>query len=370
VTATGPTTPLERAPVAEAPLLSVNDLHVTFRGRSGQDSRNSVYAVRGVSFGLGRGDTVGLVGESGSGKSVTALSLVGLLPDTADVTARAITLADEPITGLSPKAMRALRGRRLAMVFQDPMTSLNPLMPIGRQVAEMLTTHERGLSRAERRQRVIDLLADVRIPEPDKRYKSFPHEFSGGMRQRVMIAMAMALRPEVLIADEPTTALDVTIQDQILRLMRRLQRESGTSILLITHDLGVVASLCSRVLVMYAGLILEEAPVDQLFARPLHPYTLGLLGSLPSARADTDEPLQSIPGQPPDMTNPPPGCPFVDRCQHARARCQTHRPPYYSVGAGHRSLCWLLDPAAPADGNPFAGVTATALAETAEKVSP
>ncbi|MDR1512927.1 MAG: ABC transporter ATP-binding protein, partial [Propionibacteriaceae bacterium] len=288
-----------------APLLEVSNLRTTFRGHKGKDGRDSVYAVRGVSFAVGRGETVGVVGESGSGKSVTALSLIGLLPTTALVESDAMTLEDQSIAGLDKKALRRLRGSRVAMVFQDPMTSLNPLMPIGRQIDEMLLEHDKTLSRSQRRERVLELLREVRIPEAEKRYSSLPHEFSGGMRQRVMIAIAMALRPKLLIADEPTTALDVTIQDQILRLMRRLQLEHDMSILLITHDLGVVAGLAKRVVVMYGGLIMEEAPVARLFAQPLHPYTMGLLNSLPSVRAGSSEPLESIPGSPPDMTAPP-----------------------------------------------------------------
>ena len=338
--------------------LDVANLRTSFRTGRRADPGPPVQAVRGVSFRLERGETVGVVGESGSGKSVTAMSLLDLLPDTATVAADHLTLDGRSIIGLGRQQLRALRGRQIAMVFQDPMTSLNPLVPIGQQIGEMFIAHQRGLTRAERKARVVDLLRQVHIPEPEKRYRSYPHEFSGGMRQRVMIAMAMALRPQILIADEPTTALDVTIQDQILRLMRRLQTESGTAILLITHDLAVVAGLCSRVIVMYGGLIMEEAPVTALFERPLHPYTIGLIESLPSFQADSER-LTSIPGSPPDMTATTPGCPFAPRCRYARVRCERQRPGYYSAGPGHRSMCWLLDPAAPATDSPFGAADAS-----------
>jgi oligopeptide transport system ATP-binding protein len=335
------------------PLLEVRNLRTTFRSRARSGGDVPVQAVRGVGFELGRAETVGVVGESGSGKSVTALSLIKLLPATAGVETETMTLDGVSIAQLSQKQLRALRGRRIAMVFQDPMTSLNPLMRIGQQIDEMIAAHDHSLTRKQRKQRVIELLAEVRIPEPERRYRSYPHEFSGGMRQRVMIAMAMALRPEILVADEPTTALDVTIQDQILRLMRRLQDEHQTSILLITHDLAVVAGLCSRVIVMYGGLIMEEAPTAKLFSQPMHPYTIGLLASLPSLRSGTADRLASIPGTPPDMTAPPPGCPFAPRCIYARVRCEQELPAYYAAGDGHRSRCWLLDPEAPSDSSPF-----------------
>jgi oligopeptide transport system ATP-binding protein len=339
----------------EAPLLRVRDLVTTFRpGRRGAGDP-AVQAVRGVSFEVGAGQSIGVVGESGSGKSVTALSLLRLLPDTAVVQAGQLALSGQSIATLSPRGLRDLRGQRIAMVFQDPMTSLNPLMPVGRQIEEMLVVHHSGLGRAERRRRVIELLERVRIPEPARRYHDYPHQFSGGMRQRALIAMAIALRPALLIADEPTTALDVTIQDQILRLLRQLQVESATSILLITHDLAVVAGLCSQVIVMYGGLIMEQASVADLFARPLHPYTMGLLASLPALRAQAGTRLESIPGTPPDMTQPPPGCPFAPRCRFARVKCALQRPGFYSAGAGHRSACWLLDRQAPATDSPFGG---------------
>ena len=239
------------------------------------------------------------------------------------------------------------------MIFQDPMTSLNPLMQMGDQVGEMLWEHDRSISKEERDKKVLELFRLVRIPEPEKRLKSYPHEFSGGMRQRVMIAMALACRPELLIADEPTTALDVSIQDQILKLMRSLQEEIGMSIMFITHDLGVVAELCDRVAVMYGGLIMEEAEIIDIFQKPLHPYTMGLMASIPALNQDKTRMLKSIPGSPPDMINPPKGCPFAPRCPYTMRICADEIPPYIQCENNRRSMCWLLDPEAPADGNPF-----------------
>ena len=239
------------------------------------------------------------------------------------------------------------------MIFQDPMSSLNPLIPVGKQVEEMLKIHHKELTREQLRRQVLELFGQVRIPEPEKRLKEFPHQFSGGMRQRVMIAMALANKPDLLIADEPTTALDVTIQDQILKQLRTLQQESGASIIFITHDLGVVAELCQRVLVMYGGLIMEEAPIDDLFENPGHPYTMGLMASIPALNQDKTGRLPSIPGSPPDMTNPPQGCPFSPRCPYARKICAAQCPPYVSLGENRRSMCWLLQPDAPAENNPF-----------------
>ena len=242
------------------------------------------------------------------------------------------------------------------MIFQDPMSSLNPLIPVGKQVGEMLWSHNRALTVLEREKRTVELFSMVRIPEPEKRLKSYPHEFSGGMRQRVMIAMALACNPRLLIADEPTTALDVSIQDQILKLLRRLQSESDMSILFVTHDLGVVAELCSRVVVMYGGLIMEEAPIDDIFERPMHPYTQGLLASIPSINQDKTQRLHPIPGSPPDMIHPPEGCPFAPRCPQARGICLSKMPPYTVCGEGRRSMCWLLTQEAPAEDNPFKSI--------------
>ena len=329
-------------------VLQVRDLCTSFMTSNGE-----VKAVRGVSFDVEKGKTLGIVGESGSGKSVTSLSILKLLGSTGRITAGSIKLDGEELTGKSRKEMRKVRGARVAMIFQDPMTSLNPLIPLGDQVGEMIWEHQKDVDKAERERRVLELFKMVRIPEPEKRLKSYPHEFSGGMRQRVMIAMALACRPELLIADEPTTALDVSIQDQILKLMRALQKEIGMSIMFITHDLGVVAELCDRVAVMYGGLLMEEADIVDIFKRPMHPYTMGLMASIPDMNQERDKKLQPIPGSPPDMIHPPKGCPFAPRCPYAMRICMEEIPPYAITGANRRSMCWLLDAEAPSEGNPF-----------------
>ncbi len=316
-------------------------------------SNGEVQAVRGVSFEVKRAEIVGIVGESGSGKSITNMSLLKLLPDTAVIKDGSVMFQGRDLTKLSMKELREIRGEKIAMIFQDPMSSLNPLIPVGDQVAEMIRIHHRNKSREAVRQEVLKRFVEVRIPEPEKRYHAYPHEFSGGMRQRVMIAMALANNPELLIADEPTTALDVTIQDQIIRQMRELKEQHGTSIIFITHDLGVIAELCEKVEVMYGGLIMEEAPIDELFEHPSHPYTLGLLESMPSIQQDKAERLIPIPGSPPDMTNPPAGCPFAPRCRYARKICAAELPELQPVGEGHSARCWLLDPEAPSEQNPF-----------------
>ena len=299
-------------------LLRVDNLKTSFMTSNGE-----VQAVRGVSFEVKRAEIVGIVGESGSGKSITNMSLLKLLPDTAVIKDGSVMFQGRDLTKLSMKELREIRGEKIAMIFQDPMSSLNPLIPVGDQVAEMIRIHHRDKSREAVKQEVLKRFVEVRIPEPEKRYHAYPHEFSGGMRQRVMIAMALANNPELLIADEPTTALDVTIQDQIIRQMRELKEKHNTGIIFITHDLGVIAELCEKVEVMYGGLIMEEAPIDALFEQPSHPYTLGLLESMPSIRQDKAERLIPIPGSPPDMTNPPAGCPFAPRCRYARNICAT-----------------------------------------------
>lgn len=316
-------------------------------------SNGEVQAVRGVSFEVRRGEIVGIVGESGSGKSITNMTLLKLLPDTAVIKDGRAMFQGQDLTKLSMKELRKIRGEKIAMIFQDPMSSLNPLIPVGEQVAEIIRIHHSDRSREAVKQEVLKRFAEVRIPEPEKRYHAYPHEFSGGMRQRVMIAMALANNPELLIADEPTIALDVTIQDQIIRQMRELKEQHGTSIIFITHDLGVIAELCEKVEVMYGGLIMEEAPIDELFEHPSHPYTLGLLESMPSIQQDKAERLIPIPGSPPDMTNPPAGCPFAPRCRYARKICAAELPELQPVGEGHSARCWLLDPEAPAEQNPF-----------------
>ena len=330
------------------PILQIENLKTSFMTSNGE-----VQAVRGVSFSVGKGEIVGLVGESGSGKSVTSMSILKLLADTARIKEGKILFEGEDLTQYSKAQMRKIRGGKISMIFQDPMSSLNPLIPVGKQVAEMIREHHPEKSKEDIKKEVLELFARVRIPEPEKRYKSFPHEFSGGMRQRVMIAMALANRPELLIADEPTTALDVTIQDQILKQLRELKKEYGTSIIFITHDLGVVAELCDRVVVLYGGLVMEEASIFDIFEHPSHPYTLGLLASIPALDQDKNKRLLPIPGSPPDMTKPPVGCPFAPRCPYARVICGSELPQMTEVSDGHHSRCWLLSPDAPKEQNPF-----------------
>jgi peptide/nickel transport system ATP-binding protein len=321
------------APAPTAPLLAVENLRVAFAGDDGRET----LAVDGVDFALERGRTLGLVGESGSGKSVTSLAVMGLLPKNARVTG-AVQLDGVDLMGLPDRRLRDIRGDRMAMIFQEPMTSLNPSYTIGDQIAEAVLRH-RAVSRREARLRAVEMLRRVRIPSPESRADDYPHRLSGGMRQRAMIAMALACDPELLIADEPTTALDVTIQAQILELMRQLKAETGTAIILITHDLGVVAEVAEDAAVMYAGQIVERAAVTVLFAEPQHPYTIGLLGALP--RLDRRrERLATIEGAVPNMTVPSPGCRFAPRCPFADERCRTVPPPVVTVAPGHVSRCW------------------------------
>jgi peptide/nickel transport system ATP-binding protein len=312
-------------------LLEVNDLHVAFNTPDGV-----VKAVRGVSFAVDRGRTLGIVGESGSGKSVSTQTIVGLTRG-ARVSGQA-TLDGEDLLGASPEALRRIRGAKIGMIFQDPLSSLHPYYRVGWQIMEMIRQHERGTSKAKAKQRAIDLLDAVGIPSPRQRVDNYPHEFSGGMRQRVM--MAMALNPAVLVADEPTTALDGTVQAQVLDVMRGVQREFGTAIILITHDLGVIADMADDVVVMYGGQVMERASRRELFYRNHHPYTEGLLKSLPGAAGAGK--LTPIAGTPPSLINPPPGCPFEPRCVHAHDRCST-KPPLLTISAdgGHESSCWL-----------------------------
>ncbi|MNH99545.1 Oligopeptide transport ATP-binding protein OppD [compost metagenome] len=317
-------------------LLSVENLQVSFATRDGENQ-----AVRGVSFHIDTGETVGIVGESGSGKSVTAKAIMSLITPPGRITAGNIRFRGESLTGLSEKEWRSLRGNRIAMVFQDPMTSLNPVKKIGQQLTEVIRRH-RGLNKEAAFAEAAKLLRQVGIQHPEQRLKQYPHEFSGGMRQRVMIAMALSCQPELLIADEPTTALDATIQAQILDLFKELKESSETAIALITHDLGVVAQVCTRVIVMYGGLIMEEGTVEDIFYRPQHPYTQGLLRSIPKRGGGSRERLIPIEGTPPDLLDPPPGCPFMERCPHAFGRC-SERPPVVEHAAGHRSMCWLAE---------------------------
>ena len=315
------------------PLVDVSGLKVVFHGDRGQ----TMHAVDTVDFDLKRGATLGLVGESGCGKSVTALAIMGLLRKTgADVFGR-VRFDGTDLLAIPDRALRDLRGNRLAMIFQEPMTSLNPSYTIGEQIVEVLVRH-RDMNRAEARQHAIELLRAVRIPSPEQRADDYPHKLSGGMRQRAMVAMALACDPELLIADEPTTALDVTIQAQVLDLMRTLKTQTKAAIILITHDLGVVAEVCDEVAVMYAGEIVERAPVDALFDRPQHPYTIGLMASIPRLDRRVNR-LATIEGALPDMTSPPPGCRFAPRCPFVVEACVRGPPPVVTVGAQHWSRC-------------------------------
>ncbi|MBW8268613.1 ABC transporter ATP-binding protein [Caldovatus aquaticus] len=300
--------------------------------------RGPLRAVDGVSFAVAPGRTLAIVGESGCGKSVTALAIMGLLPPHVRVSG-SIRLAGREIATLPPEERRRLRGAEMAMVFQEPMTSLNPAFTAGEQVAEALRLHQ-GLSRREAFARAVEMLAHVRIPDAARRARQYPHQLSGGMRQRVMIAMALACRPRLLLADEPTTALDVTVQAQILALIDELKRETGTAVVLITHDLGVVADHADEVVVMYAGRIAERAPAAALFALPQHPYTVGLLGAAPRLGRAAGGRLASIEGAVPDMARPPPGCRFAPRCPFRIARCAEEAPPLAEVAPGHASACW------------------------------
>jgi peptide/nickel transport system ATP-binding protein len=321
------------------PLLEVEGLKTWFYTRDGV-----VRAVDGVSFDVHAGETVAMVGESGCGKSVTSLSILRLIASPPGRTiAGRITFEGRDLLALPEEEMRKVRGNEISMIFQEPMTSLNPVLTIGRQIAETLTLH-RGLSRGDAMARTVEMLKLVNIPEPDSRTDQYPHQLSGGMRQRVMIAMALACGPKLLIADEPTTALDVTIQAQILDLMRALKARTGAAILLITHDLGVVAEMAQRVFVMYAGRKVEEAPVADLFARPRHPYTRGLLASIPRlGAAVARKRLAEIPGVVPSLREAIPGCVFAPRCAYATERCRREYPPLERKADGHFVACWEAD---------------------------
>lgn len=321
-------------------LLSVRNLKTSFFTHVGE-----VKAVRGISFDVNEGEVLGIVGESGSGKSVTSLSIMGLLQYPGRVVDGEILLNGEDILTYSKDQMRKVRGKEIAMIFQDPMTSLNPVYTIGNQVMEMILEHEK-MTKREARARAIEMLKLVGIPAAEKRIDSYPHEFSGGMRQRVMIALALSCNPKLLIADEPTTALDVTIQAQILSLIKSLNKQFGMTTMLITHDLGVVATVCDKVAVMYGGLIMEYGTVDEIFYHPRHPYTMGLLGSIPHVDGGEKRRLIPIDGTPPDLINPPKGCPFSTRCKYCMNVCTQEQPPYFAEDK-HRTMCWLLDGEAP-----------------------
>ncbi len=332
---------VKKAPSPRDRVLEVEGLKTYFYTREG-----IVKAVDDVSLHLHRGETLGIVGESGCGKSITALSILRLVPDPpGKIVAGEIRLEGRNLLELGEEEMRDIRGNEISMIFQEPMTSLNPVLTIGQQISEALILHQ-GLSKAEALERSIEMLALVRIPEPAQRAKEYPHQLSGGMRQRAMIAMALSCNPKVLIADEPTTALDVTIQAQILDLIVDLQEQLGTAVILITHDLGVVAETVQRVVVMYAGKKVEEAEVTLLFAEPLHPYTHGLLASIPSLailsgeEERSAERLMEIPGIVPPLSNLPPGCAFAPRCPYADAQCRDAYPPYEEKRPGHWAACW------------------------------
>jgi peptide/nickel transport system ATP-binding protein len=299
-----------------------------------------VKAVDGVDFTVGRGEVLGLVGESGCGKSVTSLSIMRLISPPGKVMEGEIYFEGKDLLKISEADMVQMRGNRMSMIFQQPQSSLNPVFKVGDQVAEVLSIHQ-GMNKQQSWERAVDLLRLVGIPDPEKKAHAYPHEMSGGQAQRVMIAMALALKPQLLIADEPTTALDVTIQAQILDLMRDLRNRMDTSVILITHDLGVIAEIAERVLVMYAGFIVEEASVDDLFEDPRHPYTQALLAALPRVDRRRDKRLQSIPGAPPNLLVPPTGCPFVQRCQFAFSHCKEEMPALIEVGFNHQAACWL-----------------------------
>jgi len=332
-----------------APLLEVKELETRFYTQDGV-----VKAVNRISYYLDEGETLGIVGESGSGKSVGVLSVMRLIPSPpGKITNGEVLFEGRDLLKVSDEEIRSIRGNKIAMIFQDPMTSLNPVLTIGRQIGEALQLHL-GMDKAQARDRTVELLEMVGIPSAADRVDNYPHQFSGGMRQRVMIAMGLSCNPQLLIADEPTTALDVTIQAQIIDLVKRLRDEIGMSIVWITHDLGVVAGLADRVVVMYAGRIVEEASVRELYANPRHPYTMGLLGSIPRLDEDRPEKLQSVEGLPPDLIDYPQGCPFYARCQFRLDKCLEAPPPLESVGVGHKAACYVdVTTAKPTTENPY-----------------
>ena len=324
-------------------LLEVKGLKINFKTYAG-----IVQAVRGVDFSLEEGETLAIVGESGSGKSVTSNALMRLIPQPPGIyEAGEILFEGRDLLKLSELEMTKIRGNDIAMIFQDPMTALNPTIRVGKQIMEVILTHNKQVTKEQAKQRAIELLAEVGIPFPEKRFKQYPHEFSGGMRQRVVIAIALAAEPKLLIADEPTTALDVTIQAQILELMKNIQKKNKNSIIFITHDLGVVANVADKVAVMYAGQIVEYGDVNEIFYNPKHPYTWGLLGSMPDLDSDDTEELYTIPGAPPNLINPPVGDAFAPRNQYAMAIDYKAEPPMYKVNDHHYAKTWLLHPDAP-----------------------
>ena len=323
-------------------LLEVRDLQVSFFTPAGE-----VKAVNGISYDVNYNEVMGVVGESGSGKSVEAYSIIGLLQNPGKVIGGSITFEGQDVLAKTPAEMVNFRGNEVAMIFQNPMTCLNPVYTIGKQLVEALKAHDKNISKEEAQKRAMEMLEEVGINNVEKRMKQYPHELSGGMRQRVMIAMALACRPKLLIADEPTTALDVTIQAQILKLMNDLKKEKGTSILFITHDLGVIAKLCDRVLVMYGGKIVERGSVDEIFYDTAHPYTKGLMHSIAKLDTAKGHKLQPIEGTPPDLFAPPKGCPFAARCEYCMEICKDMPPQTYELSKEHETCCWLQHEYAP-----------------------
>ncbi|HET7035873.1 MAG TPA: ABC transporter ATP-binding protein [Thermomicrobiaceae bacterium] len=320
------------------PLLDVRNLKTQFFTQDGV-----VKAVDDVSFHILPGETLGVVGESGCGKSITAMSIMRLIPNPPGKIVNGEIMFDgEDVLKMSDEEVRSIRGNKIAMIFQDPMTSLNPVLTINRQISEALELHL-GMSKGQSRQRSVELLKMVGIPNAEERVDQYPHQFSGGMRQRVMIAMALSCNPSMLIADEPTTALDVTIQAQILDLMRNLQQEHNTALMMITHDLGVVAGMTDRIQVMYAGHVVETAPTEELFGNPRHPYTVGLLNSIPRLDQNAKSKLNPIRGLPPDLIDLPDMCPFLPRCDYAREKCEQQNPPLLEVNSIHRAACWFWE---------------------------
>ena len=337
-----PKAPTAASQVPGAPLLDVRNLRTSFFTHAGE-----VKAIRDVSFTVGQGEIVGIVGESGSGKSVTSLSIMGLLQDPGKVVGGQILFDGQDRRKKNPSEMRYVRGAQIAMVCQDPMTALDPRFTVGDQIVETVREHQK-VSKDQAHARAVEMLSLVGIPSPEQRMKQYPHEFSGGMRQRAMIAMALSCRPRLLIADEPTTALDVTVQAQVLELLKSLNAEMGMSTILITHDLACVASTCSKVLVMYGGQLMETGSDRDVFYRPRHPYTMGLLNSIPRRSVEAGKRrLVPIQGTPPDLLNPPTGCPFYPRCPFAMKICASREVPFFEVGEGHLAKCWLCHPDAP-----------------------
>ena len=322
-------------------LVEIKDLSVSFTTYGG-----SVKAVRGVSLGVREGECLAVVGESGCGKSVTAQTLLRLIPSPPAHISGQVMFEGRDLLGLSERRMQEIRGDKIAMIFQDPMTSLNPTMAMGRQITEGLRRHHPRMTKAEAQKRAVEVLEQVGIPEPERQLKRYAYEFSGGMRQRAVIAMAIICRPRLLIADEPTTALDVTTQAQILELIHKLRSETGMAVMLITHDMGVVSHMADRIAVFYAGQVVEEGPSEAVFSRPSHPYTEALLRSRPRLDRDRSQSLVSIPGTPPDLFAPPKGCGFVTRCIRPMEICRLHQPPAFQLEAGHQACCWRHHPKA------------------------